>query len=489
MSAAAPAGDGPSSEVERRVVEAVRARSGELVSLTSALIALDTTARDAGEPPRDEERLQRLLAARLAALGAEIDLWEPPETGAGGQFVPPGLDFAGRPQLVARLAGAGGTRAAGNLGGAGTPGGATGAGDRGDSAGASGARGGTGATPRSLLLTGHIDAVSVEPREQWTSDPFVATERDGFLFGRGANDMKGGLAAVVVALEALHAAGVTLAGEVLFAAVTDEESSGMGSWSVVERFRERGLHPDAGLCAEPTEFEAWVACRGILKPRLTVPGRAGHSQEPQPDWREGGAVNAIDKLVPVLTEVRRLNDDWRRRADQRHPFLSAGDIVPVLVDGGTWDVTYPAFCHLTLDCHYLPAHWHESLGAEPVKAEIRGRIDAAAAADPWLAEHPIAWQWEWEVPPAEIAADHPLVTAVLDTAAVLGHPSHPGGLDSWHDAATFTLHGGVPTFSYGPRGMNTAHAVNECVSIDELVDTAAIIAVAALRWCGVSAQG
>jgi acetylornithine deacetylase len=456
VSAAAPTGSGLSNDLERRVVAAVRARHDELVSLTSALIALDTTARDAGEPPRDEERLQRLLAARLAALGAEIDLWEPPETGAGGRFVPPGLDFVGRPQLVARLAGA--------------------------------AAGPAGAASRSLLLTGHIDAVSVEPREQWTSDPFVATERDGLLFGRGANDMKGGLAAVVVALEALHAAGVTLAGEVVFAAVTDEESSGMGSWSVVERFRERGLHPDAGLCAEPTEFEAWVACRGILKPQLTIPGRAGHSQEPQPDWREGGAVNAIDKLVPVLTEVRRLNDDWRRRADQRHAFLSAGDVVPVLVDGGTWDVTYPAFCHLTLDCHYLPAHWHESLGAEPVKAEIRGRIDAAAAADPWLAEHPIAWQWEWEVPPAEIAADHPLVTTVLDTAAELGHPSHPGGLDSWHDAATFTLHGGVPTFSYGPRGMNTAHAVNECVSIDELVDTAAIIAVAALRWCGVNAE-
>ncbi len=475
MSAAARAGNGPSNELERLVVESVRARRGELVSLTNALIALDTTARDAGEPPRDEERLQRLLAGRLAALGAEIDLWEPAPTGAGGQFVPPGLDFVGRPQLVARLAGADGRRAhdVGDPDCSGDPGGS------GEAAGAA---------PRSLLLTGHIDAVSVEPREQWTSDPFVATERDGFLFGRGANDMKGGLAALVVALEALRAAGVTLAGEVVFAAVTDEESSGMGSWSVVERFRERGLHPSAGLCAEPTEFEAWVACRGILKPRLTISGRAGHSQEPQPDWREGGAVNAIDKLVPVLTEVRRLNEDWRLRSDQRHPFLSAGDIVPVLVDGGTWDVTYPAFCHLTLDCHYLPAHWHESLGAEPVKAEIRGRIDAAAAADPWLAEHPIAWQWEWEVPPAEIPAEHPLVTTVLDTAAALGHPSHPGGLDSWHDAATFTLHGGVPTFSYGPRGMNTAHAVNECVSIDELVDTAAIVAVAALRWCGVRTE-
>jgi acetylornithine deacetylase len=443
----------PTAALERRVAEAARARRDDLVALTAALVACDTTARDAGAPPRDEARLQALLAARLAALGAEIDLWEPEPTGEGGPFVPPGLDFVGRPQLVARLAG--------------DPGGRPG---------------------RGLLLTGHIDAVDVEPREQWTSDPFAVVERDGLLFGRGVNDMKGGLAALVVAFEALRDAGVTLAGEIVFAAVTDEESSGMGSWSVVRRFAERGLRPAAGICAEPTGFEAWVACRGVLKPRLTIPGRAGHSQEPQPDWREGGAVNAIDKLLPVLAEVRRLNDEWRSRADQRHPYLAPGDVVPVLVDGGTWDVTYPAFCHLTLDCHYLPAQWHPELGAEPVKAELRERIDAAAAADPWLAEHPIAWQWEWEVPPAEIAADHPLVTTVLEVGAELGRPSRPGGLDSWHDAATFTLHGGVPTFSFGPGGMNTAHAVDERVAIDELVDTAAIVACAALRWCGLAAS-
>ena len=452
--------------LEAAVVAEVRRRRDELIALTSELIALDTTARDAGAPPRAEAELQRVLAARLRALGAEIDLWEPGPTGEGGRFVPPGLDFVGRPQLIARL-----------------PGAAVG-----------------GAPTRSLLLTGHIDAVDVEPREQWSSEPFVAVERDGLLYGRGANDMKGGLAALVVALEALHAvagsAGVRdrgplgLAGDVVFASVTDEESSGMGSWSVVERFRERGVRLDAGLCAEPTEFEAWVACRGIFKPRLTIPGRAGHSQEPQPGWREGGAVNAIAFLAPILREIEAINADWRRRPDMRHAYLAPGDIVPVLVDGGTWDVTVPPFCHLTLDCHYLPVHWRGDQGADAVKTEIRERIDDAAAAHPgndgWLAEHPIVWEWEWEVPPAEITADHPLVRTVLETAAGLGHPSRPGGLNSWHDAATFTLHGGIPTFSYGPRGMNTAHAVNECVAIDELVDTAAIVAASALRWCGVT---
>ena len=126
----------------------------ELVTLTSELVALDTTARDAGAPPRDEAQLQRLLAARLAALGAEIDLWEPAPTGDGGRFVPPGLDFVGRPQLVARLPGDPGGRPA-------MPPIRPLARRRRRPPGA----------PRSLLLTGHIDAVDVEPREQWTSDP------------------------------------------------------------------------------------------------------------------------------------------------------------------------------------------------------------------------------------------------------------------------------------------------------------------------------
>jgi acetylornithine deacetylase len=433
--------DEPRSHLEEDVVERVRAGRDELVGLVAELVACDTTARSPKDPPRDEVKLQGILAARLEALGADVDVWEPKPTGSGNRFVPDDLDFTGRPQLVARL---------------------TGAGDG-----------------HSLLLNGHIDAVTPGPLDSWASDPFRAEVRDGFLYGRGANDMKGPIAGLVLAVELLHRLGIRLAGDLLVATVTDEESSGAGGREVVRR----GYRADAGLCGEPTEFEAWVACRGILKPRITIEGRAGHSQEPQPPWREGGAVNAIEKLVPILTEIGRLNADWKTRPDMRHPFLAAGDIVPVLVDGGTWDVTYPAFCHLTLDAHYLPVH---GLDGGPVKEELRARIDAAAEADDWIAAHPLKWEWEYDVPPAEIPGDHPLVRLALETAAELGRPGHLGGLNSWHDAATFTLFGGTPTFSFGPRGMNTAHAVNECVSVDELVDFAAIIAVTAIRWCGVA---
>src|ERR1700734_4080864 len=125
------------SELERSVTDAIARRGDELVALAASLVALDTTARNVGEPPRQEAELQRLLADRLADAGAEIDLFEPTESElAGRPLVPDGLDFAGRPQLIATHRGAGGGR--------------------------------------SLVFNGHIDVVSAEPRKAWTSEPFTA---------------------------------------------------------------------------------------------------------------------------------------------------------------------------------------------------------------------------------------------------------------------------------------------------------------------------
>ena len=197
------------SDEERRVCAEIEQRRDELVALASELIGFDTTARNVGDPPRQEAALQEHLAARLRAAGAEIDLWEPDAANLQGKpLVPPGLDFAGRPQLVARRPGSGGGR--------------------------------------SLVLNGHIDVVSAEPRDRWTSDPFAAEVREGKLYGRGSCDMKGGIAAMVLAAETLHSLGVRLAGDLVVATNTDEESSGAGGTAIVER----GLRADAGIVTE-----------------------------------------------------------------------------------------------------------------------------------------------------------------------------------------------------------------------------------------------
>jgi len=435
------------STPEERVVAAVRERRDELVALLSDLVACDTTARHKGDPPRDEVKLQELLAARLRACGAEARLLEPPPIPDDSRFFPSGLDFAGRPQLVATLAGA-------NADGAGS---------------------------RSLLLNGHIDVVSVEPRERWSSEPFAVTAREGRLHGRGVADMKGGIAAAAIAVETLCRLGVRLAGDLVFCTVTDEESSGAGGWSCAQA----GVRADAGIAMEPTDFETWIACRGTLTPTITVEGRAGHAEIRQPHWTAGGAVNAIEKMLPVYEAIKELREDWRTRPDQRHPLLSPGDMVPTIVKGGTWEVTYPASCDLTCDITYLPGRVDADGTGRVVEREVQERIDAAVASDPWFAEHPLQWGWAEDFVPAEMPADHPLVLTAAAAAGALGRPSRSAGLDSWHDAATFTRFG-TPTFSFGPAGTESAHTIDEWTTLDSLVDLAAALALVAMRWCGVS---
>ena len=116
------------------------------------------------------------------------------------------------------------------------------------------------------------------------------------------------------------------------------------------------------------------------------------------------------------------------------------------------------------------------------------RLNAAVAGDPWFAEHPLVFTWTDDVVPAEMPADHPLVVTALECgAAVVGRSGKPAGLDSWHDAATFTS-AGTPTFSFGPEGIETAHAVNERLSVQSLLDFTAAVAIMTMRWCGVASS-
>lgn len=428
--------------LEERVVTAIEDGTDELVRLASDLIAFDTTARLPGDPPRQERNLQEYLRDRLLELGAVVDLWEPEPTAPDDPFVPGGLTFDGRPQLLARLAGANGGR--------------------------------------SLLLNGHIDVVAPGPLEHWTEPPFMPHVRDGRLYGRGSCDMKGGIAAMLFALVTLHRLGISLAGDVVFCADTDEESSGAGAYACVAR----GVQADAGLCAEPTGFDAWVACRGGVNPTITIEGRAAHAEMPQPHWHAGGGVNAIEKLSLIFDALRVVREDWRTRPDQRHPFLSPGDIVPTMVRGGEWIVTYPSSCELTLDVQYGPGQVDAAGTGQAVFRELEERVNRAVSADSWLAQHPPRWSWPCDIVPAEIPADHPIVGEALRAAADRGRPGKVAGLDSWHDPAVFIRRARIPTISFGPGSIHAAHAPDEYVPIADLVDHAAAVALILLRWCG-----
>jgi acetylornithine deacetylase len=439
------------SALERDVTDTIAARVDELIALAASLVALDTTARDVGDPPRQEAELQRLLADRQADAGAEIDLFEPTDAELDGRpLVPEGLDFVGRPQLIATHRGA---------------------------------RGG-----RSLVLNGHIDVVSAEPVGAWTSPPFEPEVRDGRLYGRGACDMKGGVAAMAFAAEVLAQLGVRLGGDLIVATNTDEESSGAGGSALVAH----GLRADAGIVAEPTDFRVWIACRGSEYGVITVPGRAGHAEVRHPGWRDGGAVNAIDKSAVVIEAMAALRERWAAAPALRHPVLSAPSIVPTLAAAGDWAVTIPASYELTIAVMYLAAQADELGSGSRVRAEVERSIIDYVARDDWLAAHPprVHW-WSNGVMPMELSPSEPIVETMLEASGDTGHGRRLGGLDSWYDGATLTTLGRIPSIGYGPPGFDpdgatVAHTVDEFVPVDGLVGCAQALAVAAMRCCGLA---
>src|SRR5918998_2877702 len=302
------------SLLERSVTEAVARRRDDLVALLCDLVRFDTRAPDGASGSRDEAALQDYVAGRMRSAGLAVRVWEPAATDLppSRYAIPEGHDFRGRPQLVATAAGAGGGR--------------------------------------SLLLNGHVDVVTAEPVDRWTSPPFAPEVRSGRVYGRGACDMKGGVASMLFATEVLRSLDVPLRGDLIVNTVTDEESTGAGSLAVAAG----GLRADGGIIPEPTRLTAWLGTRGSLMPRITVEGRAGHAGYPPSHWSEGGPVNAIEKMQVVLEALQRLRLEWQLRPDARHPVLAPGTIVPTAFDAGQWMVAYPAAA--TLHCHvqYVP---------------------------------------------------------------------------------------------------------------------------------------
>ena len=301
--------------------------------------------------------------------------------------------------------------------------------------------------------------------------------------------MKGGIAAMAFAAEVLSSLGVRLAGDLVVATNTDEESSGAGGSALVRR----GLRADAGIVTEPTDFRVWVACRGSEYGVVRVPGRPGHAEVRHPDWRAGGAVNAIEKAGVVLEAIAGLRERWAADERWRHPHVSAPSLLPTVVQGGEWPVTYPSSCALTIAVMYVPAQADSEGWGSAVRREVEQWIVARCAErDDWLAEHPPVFDW-WPngVMPMEIDPSVPVVETMLDASADVGRRRRLGGLDSWYDGATFTHLAGIPSVGFGPPGFDpdgatVAHTIDEYVPVDGLVGCAQALAVAAMRFCAVA---
>jgi len=436
---------GPVRAVDALIAE----RTDELVELVRTLVGFDTVSVDLspGSQHREnqERELQEHVSERLGALGADVDLFEP-DAGAlrDHPMMPPWHHWRGRPITVATLRGAGGGR--------------------------------------SLIVNGHIDVVSPGDLERWTTPPFDADVRDGRIYGRGAVDMKGGVAAAMFALEALVASGVRLAGDVTFQVVPDEETCAMGTVAVIER----GYRADAGLVPEPTRLNFWIATRGLLHGSVSVPGRSAHAEMNQPPWQQGGGVNAIEKSVPVLQAFRGLSAEWATRDSKEHPLLGRPCVQPTIVRGGAFISNVPESCAIDLNATYLPGDADaQGYGSVP-RGEILSAVEQALSGDDWFAESPPVWTWATDYPPSEIDPGEEIVAVTRAAASELGVDARAEGIDTTYDGALLTRLAGVPSPAFGPGDLGRAHAPDEWIGVDELVLGARAYARAICAWCGVA---
>jgi acetylornithine deacetylase len=373
----------------------------ELHRLLGDLVAIDSVNPDLVPGGAGEAELARFVGGWLEDAGLEVELDE----------VTPG-----RVNVIGRVAGTGGGR--------------------------------------SLLLNAHMDVVGIDGVER----PFEPRVEDGRLYGRGAYDMKAGLAAIMWAGAA--AARNPAAGDVIVTGVCDEEFASIGAQALAKRVRA-----DAAIVTEPSgaELAVCVAHKGFSWHTIEVSGRAAHGSRPE----EG--IDAISKMGSVLVALERL--DQRVRSGARHPLLGTGSLHASLIEGGRELSTYPDRCVLQLERRTIPGE-----SADVVEAELTVMLEELAAVDPELRA---TLETTLVRDPFEVAADAPIVEAVRDAA---GRDLPVIGVPFWADSAIFAS-AGIPTVIYGPGGAG-AHAAVEYVQLGQLDRVAETLIEVTRTFCG-----
>jgi acetylornithine deacetylase len=312
---------------------------------------------------------------------------------------------------------------------------------------------GTGGGP-SLMLNAHMDTVTVEGMDR----PHEPVVRDGRLYGRGAYDMKGGLAAIMVAGAAATTAG--LSGDVIVSAVADEEHSSEGVQSVLRRWRA-----DACIVTEPTELCACVAHKGFVWAELETRGRAAHGS------RADLGVDAIVGMAPALAGVPPLQTRLDAHA---HPLLGSGSLHASLISGGQELSSYPERCTLEIERRTLPGE-----SAADVERELHELLALAREAEPRLGTE---LRMGLVREPFEVDPSADIVATLRAAAApTLGAEPEIVGHKAWMDAA-FIAAAGIPTVVFGPTGEG-AHAIEEYVELESVQQVAEIVIETARRFC------
>ena len=328
-------------------------------------------------------------------------------------------------------------------------------------------------TGRSLILQGHIDVVPEGPAEMWTHPPYSAAIRDGWMHGRGAHDMKSGVACMVFAMDAIRDAGLAPAADVYLQTVTEEESTGNGALSTLLR----GYRAEAALIPEPTGHTITRAHTGTLWFRLRVRGVPVHVAVAQDG---SNAIMSAYHLLNALAEhTRELNaaaasDRWYAGVENPIKFN------PGVIRGGDWASSTPSWCEVDCRIGLLP-----STEVRDAMAGVERAVKAAASGDAFLANNPPEVVWHGFQADGYVLEPGSEAEAVLAAAheAVHGAPMGERRTTAVNDTRYYGRYYGIPGLCYGPKGEG-AHAFDERTSIEDLRRCTLTVAAFIADWCG-----
>lgn len=373
-----------------------------IIDLLRQLVAIDSINPDLVPGSAGEEKIARFIADWLQRAGLET-IWEEP--------VP------GRPNVIGIARGSGGGR--------------------------------------SLLLNAHMDTVGIVGMER-PHEPFIQDHR---LYGRGAYDMKGGLAAIMAAGAAVKQH--PLRGDVIITAVADEEFASIGTASIVKNWRA-----DAAIVTEPTELNICTAHKGFVWFDIETEGIAAHGSRPDL------GVDAIVKMGKILLGIEELERSLH--STPSHHLLGNGSVHASLIHGGQELSSYPDHCFLSVERRTVPGET-----VQKVEAEINRILESIASSDP---DFNASVKTHMVREPFETSLNEPLARILLQKAsAILGHEPLEIGHTGWMDSALLSS-AGIPTVIFGPGGEG-AHAVVEWSNLEHVEQCADILTAVSKEFC------
>ncbi|WP_139489017.1 acetylornithine deacetylase [Brevibacillus dissolubilis] len=339
---------------------------------------------------------------------------------------------------------------------------------------------------QSLIINGHMDVAEVGDDSEWTHSPFDAVVRDGYLYGRGTADMKGGLAGALFAIKVLCDLGIELKGDLQFQSVIGEEAGEAGTLSCMEK----GYHADFAIVVDTSDLHI-QGQGGVITGWITIQSKETYHDGIRAKMiHAGGGVkgaSAIEKMMKIIAGLQELERHWA--VTKSYPGFPAGTntINPAVIEGGRHAAFVADRCALWITVHFYPNENYES-----IIEEIESHICRVADADPWLRENPPVFRWGGKsmieergeiFPSLEIDPDHPGTQLLASVCEQVSEERATIGMTTTVTDAGWLGRAGIPTVLFGPGKLEDAHAVDEKVSVEQLIQFAKVMAITIAEWC------